>query len=222
MPGEGALLMAIEKINRINNVAAPATVSNTSKNLQTQLMMKQQNLNKLANDSKLGADEKEKKLQELQKEIEELKRRLAQMRRNQEEAEKAAKAKQTQDIDLEKAAETESQKEENNTSAVEKTEEVKKERVELSAKEVQEMLDTKFELKQEMIQQGAEYDKQNTIRVLSSEIKQDEIYGTNTTSKEAELKELQTKENFWVEAQNEAKQPEVTPLINPDMKVILE
>lgn len=217
--------MAIGRIERISSATPSTAVSNVtsaSKNLQNQILMKQQNLKKLSNDSQLSVDEKEKQRQELQKEIEELKRKLEQMRLKQEEAEKSEEAKQKKEVEVEKASETKTEKEENNASAVHKSEEDKREAMELSANEVQKMLDTNLFLKEEMIQQGVEYDQKNTVRILSSEIRQDELYGFDTTSKEEQLKELQEKENFWVEAKNEDNQSEVPPLINPDMQVVIK
>lgn len=217
--------MAIGKIERISSVTPSTSVSsvnNASKNLQNQLLLKQQDLKKLSTDSNLSIDEKEKLRQQLQKEIEELKRKLEQMRLKQEETEKAEEAKQKKEVELEKTSKTQEEKEETNATAVLKSEEDKKEAIELSVDEVQKMLDTKLFLKDEMVQQGVEYDKKNTVRILSSEIKQDEIHGSDTSSKKEELKELQEKENFWMDAQYKDKESEIPPLINPDMQVIIE
>ena len=89
--------MAIEKISRVNSITAPTSMSNVasaSKNLQSQLLIKQQNLKKLSTNADLSTEEKEKQRRELQKEIEELKRKLEQMRLKQEETEKAKEAKE--------------------------------------------------------------------------------------------------------------------------------
>ena len=217
--------MAIGKIERINATTpstAVSSVTSASKNLQSQILMKQQNLKKLSTDSNLSIDEKEKQRQKLQKEIEELKRKLEQMRLKQEETEKAKEAEEQKEVEMEKVSETKTEKEENYTFAVDKSEEHKKEVVELTADEVQKILDTNLFLKEEMVQQGVEYDQKNTVRILSSEIRQDEIHGSDTTEKEEELKELQKKENFWVEAKNNEKQPEKQPIVSPDMQVVIE
>lgn len=217
--------MAIGRIERINNTTpstAVSSVTSASKNLQNQLLMKQQNLKKLSTDSSLSIDEKEKQQQELQKEIEELKRKLEQMRLKQEETEKTEEAKQ-KEIDLEKASESKEEKEENNTYAVHESEEDKRERIEFSADEAQKILDKNLFLKEEMVQQGVEYDQQNNVRILTAEIKQDEIRGLDTSEKEEELKELQKKENFWVESKNKNQQQEQEkqPIVSPDMQVII-
>ena len=217
--------MAIGRIERINNTTPTSnvtSVSSASKNLQNQLLMKQQNLKKLSTDSNLSVDEREKQRMELQKEIEELKRKLEQMRLKQEEQEKSKAAEEKREIDLEKAEESKEEKEENNTSAVEKNEEHKKEVVELSANEVQKILDTNLFLKEEMVQQGVEYDHQNTVRILSSEIEQDELHGSDTTSKEEQLDELQRKENYWMDAKNKNQEQEKPKMIHPDMQVVID
>ena len=217
--------MAIGRIEPISNVTPSTTVTSVtsaSKNLQNQLLAKQQNLKKLSTDSSLSVDEKEKQRQELQKEIEELKRKLEQMRLKQEETQKAEEAKQKKEIELEKAAETQEEHKENEAIASSQMHEDKNEEIKLSANEVQKMLDTKLFLKEEMVQQGVDYDKQNTVRVLSSEIRQDEIHGSDTSEKKEELKELMREKNFWTDAKYKDKEPEVPPIISPDMQVIIE
>lgn len=217
--------MAIGRIEPISNVTPSTTVTSVtsaSKNLQNKLLMKQQNLKKLSSDSSLSIDEKEKQRQELQKEIEELKRKLEQMRLKQEETEKAEQAEQKKELDIERATETQEEKKENETTASYEMYEDKQNAIELSADEVQKMLDTNLLLKEDMIQQGAEYDQQNKVRVLSSEIRQDEIHGADASSKKEELKELREKENFWVEAKYKNKEPEVPPIVSPDMQVVIE
>ena len=217
--------MAIERIQRISNTApssAVSSVTSASKNLQSQLQMKQQTLKKISTDSHLSVDEKEKQRQELQKEIEALKRKLEQMRLKQEESEKTEKTEQRKEIDLEKVSKSETEKEENEKFAVDKSEEDKRETKELSADEVQKMLDTNLFLKEEMVQQGADYDHENVVRLLSSEIKQDEIHGSDTSDKKEELKELREKENFWVEAKNKNDEQNPPHLMHPDAQLVVE
>lgn len=216
--------MAIGKIEPIRSTTpstAVSSVASASKNLQNQILMKQQNLKKLSTDSSLSIDEKEKQRQELQKEIEELKRKLEQMRLKQEETKKAEEAKEQKDIEIKEASETQTEKQENHDSAVEASEEHKRETVELSANEVQKMLDTNFVLKEEMVQQGAAYDRENTVRVLSSEIKQDELYGTDTSAKEERLDVIQDKGHFFTDAKYKNKTLENPSLIHLDAQVVI-
>lgn len=220
--------MAIAKVGKISNITPPKAVSNitnASKTLQSQLQMKQQTLKKLSSDSSLSIDEKEKQRQELQKEIEALEHKLEQMRLKQEEEKKAEQAKQKEEVALEEVTKEEEEKENNETTAIKDNEKKKAEIKELSVDEVHKMLDKNLQLKEEMVQQGVEYDQQNTVRVLSSEIRQNELLGTNTETKEAQLEEMQKKENFWLDAKNKEnakKQQEAPPLINPDMQVAIE
>lgn len=216
--------MAIGRIEPIRSTTpstAVSSVASASKNLQNQILIKQQNLKKLSTDSSLSIDEKEKQRQELQKEIEELKRKLEQMRLKQEETKKAEESKKRKDLEIEEASETQTEKQENHTSAVEESEEHKHEMTELSANEVQKMLDTNFVLKEEMVQQGAAYDRENTVRILSSEIKQDELYGTDTSAKEERLDTIRDKGSFWTDAKYKAQEPETPPLIHPDVQVVI-
>ncbi|MBQ6843554.1 MAG: FlxA-like family protein [Agathobacter sp.] len=218
--------MAIGKIQPIKSTApitSVSSVTSASKTLQNQLQLKQQTLKKLSNDSNLTIDEKEKERQELQKEIEALKRKLEQMRLKQEEAQKSEKAEQKKETELEKVSKTQTEKEENNATAVQKSEEHKKETIEISAEDAQKILDTNLFLKEEMVQQGVEYDQQNNVRVLTAEIKLDEIHGEDTSEKKEQLKELQEKENFWLDAKNnKEKEQKPQPLISPDMQVVIQ
>ena len=217
--------MAIGRIERISNTTPSTAVSNvtsTTKNLQNQLLMKQQNLKKLSSDSSLSVDEQEKQRQELQKEIEELKRKLEQMRLKQEEEKKAEAAEEKKEIDLEKVTESQKEKEENNTFAVEQNEDHKKEVAELSADEVQKMMDTNLFLKEELVQQGVEYDQKNLVRVISGEVKQDELRGLDTAKKEEEMEDILDKQKFWIDAKNKEQKQEEPTIVHPDMQVVLE
>ncbi len=222
---KGGITMAIGKIEPIKSTTPTTSVSSVtsaSKSLQNQIQMKQQTLKKLSNDSSLSINEKEKERQELEKEIEALKRKLEQIHLKQEETQKIQETEQKREVELENVSETQTEKEENNSTAVQKSEEHKKETIEISAEEAQKILDTNLFLKEEMVQQGAEYDQQNNVRVLTAEIKLDELHGEDTTSKEEQLKELQEKENFWLDAKNKDTKQEPQPLVHPDMQVIIQ
>lgn len=211
--------MAIEKVNQISNSATSNAVSNNTavnKNLQTQLMVKQQNLKQLSTDAQLSVEEKEKQRRELQKEIEELKRKLEQMKQRAEKQE--AKEMKVQEK-IEKVSE---EKEDGREVPVaEKSEESEKQYIPVSTEEVQKMLQYDLFLKEEMVQQGAAYDKENRVRVLSSEINQDEMRGFDTSVKEEQLKDVYKKENFWIDAKMRLKDQEKAEKVEPDMKVVI-
>lgn len=220
--------MAIESIQRISMAAPSNAISSTttaSKTLQSQLQMKQQSLKKLSNDASLSAEEKAKQEQAYKKEIEMLKRKLEQLRQKQEEEKSAEKAKENKEVKTKEVDKTEAEKEVTDKTSEEKAiqqdQEHKTEIKELSLDDVKEILDNNFTLKETMIEQGAAYDKENYVRQLTSEINQDQLLGSDTTSKEAELEKLLTQENHWQNAKAKQTQSaqEPAPLIHPDVQV---
>jgi len=208
--------MAIGKVNRVNSYAtstATSNIANTSKNLQTQLLTKQQNLKKLSTDSGVRIEEKEKQRQELEREIEELERRIKQLQLKKE-TEKVEKEVELND-------EVEEVRKENNmdVSTSEAKDKEPKEISSLSAEDAQKILHHNYFLKDTMVEQGVTYDKENKMRILSAEIKQDEMRGFDTTSKKEKLEAMREDENFWADAKNEKQ--DSSSIINPDAQVII-
>ena len=210
--------------NQINSapVTNATTSTNTSKNIQTQISAKQQHLDRLASDSKLDAQEKEKKRREIQKEIDELNRKLELARMEQEkEDKKAAKEQQKEedqtvqrrtriktksedeanrisnkaDSDKEKAA----AKKEIRASEMLEVDAEKRKQMDIAIEDVQKMLTADYQLQKELTQKHVDSQIESTVRILKSEIRQDEFLETDTSQKEAELEALKTKENFWTE-----------------------
>ena len=206
--------MSIGKVERVSPVTSSNAVSaihNTSKNLQNQIQTKEQNLNRLSTDSKLSREEKEKKRQELQKEIEELNRKLELMRLKQEEAEKKEKTEQEKETARKEEIEGETTTDKFSLESLSPLEVTKSENEEetqkdMSVQDAQNMLHQNFNLRNDLIENSTDFDKQNTIRILKTEIQQDELRGQDTDSKKEDLQELREKENFWIEARNEAYQ----------------
>ncbi len=218
--------MAIARVSRITQSAPTLAVSsatNTNKTLQSQLQMKQQTLNKLSNNSSMNAAEKEKERQKLEAEIEELKRKLELLRQKQEEAqkEKISEIKENSPVQNVSETQNETKRTEEDSTSKSQSKEHKSEPVEMSSKEIHQMLDRNFTLKEDMVQQGVAYDKENYVRKLTSEIRQDKLYGLDTSAKEKELEDLQKQDNLWAEATNKNNIPENQPLINPDVQVII-
>lgn len=197
--------MNIGKVSQINSVTptnAVSSITNRTKNIQNQIMSKEQNLNRLSTDSQLSMEEKAKKRQELQKEIAELNRKLELMRAEQEEAEKKAEMKKEQE-ELLKEESLEKTSDSKASGDPSKTEKDKTKQEDLSIQDVQKMLSTNMTLRNDLIENSANYDKENTVRVLKAEIKLDELHGADTKSKKEELSELREKENFWIQAKYE-------------------
>ena len=218
--------MNIGKItsNQINPapITNATTATSNSKNIQTQISAKQQHLDRLTSDSKLNAQEKEKKRREIQKEIDELNRKLELARMEQEKNDQRLAKEQQKEKELttQRLAkiETKSKDEDKRISnkadsdkdkaiikkqiqAAEITEaEVEKQqRADMAIEDVQKMLTADYELQKELTQKHVDAQFENTERVLKSEIRQDALLETDTSQKEAELEALQTKENFWTE-----------------------
>lgn len=214
--------MAVGKVGRINNISGTTQVSNissTSKNLQSQLLAKQQNLKKLSTDSSLSLEEKEKQRQKLEKEIEELKRRLEKMRLEAKEAEKTEE--EIEKVESEKKVEeTKEEKEVGKTDFMKKEEEHKIQE-QIPVEDVQKILHHNLYLKDEMVEQGVAYDKENTIRLISSEMNQDELRGLDTSSKEEQVKEIREKEIFWEDVKKEKTTEQKAPIVSPDMQVVI-
>ena len=215
------------------------TVTDNSKNLQNQLTTKQQHLNRLTSDSKLSDSEKEKKRQEIQKEIDDLNRKLELARLKKEEAEKEAAIKQ-QKADAKKAdllaqansktsnisrtAEESSVDKSSKPStedvstkeppvdATSSTEEEKSKRIDMPIEDVQKMLTADYELQKELNQKHVDEHIDATVNKINAEIKQDTSRDVDTSSKEAEIEAIRTKENFWTAEANkqidEPKEPE--------------
>ena len=228
--------MAINPVEKINSVTATAPVQNTptqNKSLESEIAVKQQRLKKVSSDEDMTASEKEQKRREIQKEIDELNRKL----REEEAKKKEAAAEAAQKEAQEEAIKKEELQKKLNPEATEKTqpsdtsEEVEK-HVDMPVKDIQQMLSADYLIQKEQIQKQVDMELQNTIQVLKSEINQDKLYGTDTTKKEAELKTLQEKENFWTKASTEANekqqqtdsqtQSQVQTTINTNAKVVID
>ena len=218
--------MAIESIQRISMAAPSSAVTSlttASKTLQSQLQLKQQNLKNLSNDASLSLEEKAKQEQAYKAEIEMLKRKLEQLRQKQKEEKTSEKAEENREIETKELDKTQAEKDQTNKTseekAVQQDNQHKQEIKELSLDEVQKILDDNFTLKEAMIEQGVAYDKENYVRRLSAEINQDELLGSDTSAKEAELKKLLTQEDHWQNAKMKQTMEEPAALIHPDVQV---
>lgn len=207
--------------NQVNPIPVTNTTTATSnsKNIQNQITSKQQHLSRLSSDAKLNAQEKEKKRREIQKEIDELNRKLELARMKQEEADKKA-AKEHQKADAQKEqliteindkstettklysdkTKTEKVSDEKQTNEAKEIETEKKQKqIDMAIEDVQKMLSADYELQKELSQKHVDDQIDSTVKVIKSEIKQDQFYETDTSHKEAELETIQAKENFWTE-----------------------
>ena len=217
--------VTMNKVSPAPPASSVTTASNNghTKNIQSQITSKQQHLKQISSDNTITATEKEEKRRELQREIDELNRKLEFKKQEQKEkAEEAAKKQEQADArkaeilkKTSSAPETKedqsqlSEKESETGKATEarqkaqKTDSLKDEekKADMSVKEIQQMLSADYLIQKDLVQEQVDAKVENTIQVLESEIRQDKMYGTDTTKKEADLDTLQNKENFWSEAQ---------------------
>lgn len=194
--------MPLDTVNRVMPSASSTSItgsSDASKNLQNQIMSKEQNLSKISNDASLDAKEKAKKRQELQREIEELNRKLELIRIRQEENEKAAKAKATKaDMIKEQSSVNSDDNERADIYAEDKVSKPVLDKADIDA--IKNVLSSNLILQDELIQQNISTDKENTTRIMQSEIRQDVLYGNDTAKQKEDMYNTITKDDFLIEA----------------------
>lgn len=194
--------MPLDTVNRVMPSASSTSItgsSDASKNLQNQIMSKEQNLSKISNDASLDAKEKAKKRQELQREIEELNRKLELIRIRQEENEKAAKAKAAKaDMIKEQSSVNSDDNERADIYAEAKVSKPVPDKADIDA--IKNVLSSNLILQDELIQQNISTDKENTTRIMQSEIRQDVLYGNDTAKQKEDMYNTITKDDFLIEA----------------------
>ena len=201
---KGGLYMPLDTVNRVmptSSIAPTSGASDASKNLQNQIMSKEQNLSKISNDTTLDAREKAKKRQELQREIEELNRKLELMRIRQEENEKAAKAKAAR-ADVLKEESVKQTEDKEVSDAITENEISNPHPETITVDDVKSILSSNLILQDELIQQKVNVGRETTERIMQSEIHQDALYGNDTAAQKEELYNTITKDDFLIEAVN--------------------
>lgn len=197
--------MQLESINRIVPSAPVSGTSDSGRNLQNQLISKEQNLSQISNDASLDAREKAKRRLELQREIEELNRKLELMRIRQEEKEKSAKAKDTKSeiIKEQLSADTDNNKQ-TEFSQNDKTSKPLHDTKDIDVmKDVTtNILSSNLILQDELMQQSVNMKTNNTKRIIQSEIRQDALYGNDTAEQKEEMYDTITKNDFLIETVN--------------------
>ena len=176
----------------LNITSATVSLTDTeTKSIQNQITGKQQSLNRLSSDSEMSAEEKAKERQEIQKQIAELNRKLRMLRMEKKEEVKESEKEQEQ-----KAALKDEQIEEVSQNESAKSIKEQQEKPNSLSQNIQKMLEVGTLLQKERVQQTAEHKKELTKEILETEIKQDELYGTDTSFKKEQLSSLMKKEPF--------------------------
>ena len=176
----------------LNITSAPVSLTDTeTKSIQNQITGKQQNLNRLSSDSEMSAEEKAKERQEIQKQIAELNRKLRMLRMEKKEEAKESEKEQEQKTAL-KDERTEEVTEDESAKGIEK----QQEKPNSLPQNIQKMLESGTLLQKERIQQTTDHKKELTEEILETEIKLDELYGTDTSAKREQLSSLMKKDFF--------------------------
>ncbi len=176
----------------LNITSATVSLTDTeTKSIQNQITGKQQSLNRLSSDSEMSAEEKAKERQEIQKQIAELNRKLRMLRMEKKEEVKESEKEQEQ-----KAALKDEQIEEVSQNESAKSIKEQQEKPNSLSQNIQKMLEVGTLLQKERVQQTAEHKKELTKEILETEIKLDELYGTDTSAKKEQLSSLMKKEPF--------------------------
>lgn len=201
----------------LNITSAPVSLTDTeTKSIQNQITGKQQNLNRLSSDSEMSAEEKAKERQEIQKQIAELNRKLRMLRMEKKEEAKESEKEQEQKIAL-KDERTEEVTEDESAKGIE----TQQEKPNSLPQNIQKMLESGTLLQKERIQQTTDHKKELTEEILETEIKLDELYGTDTSAKREQLSSLMKKDFFDYEIDEKE---DAQPLLgkNSKTKIIIK
>lgn len=176
----------------LNITSASVSLTDTeAKSIQNQITGKQQSLNRLSSDSEMSAEEKAKERQEIQKQIAELNRKLRMLRMEKKEEAKESGKEQKQKADLK-----DERIEEASQNDVTKGIKEQQEKSNILPQNIQKMLEVGTLLQKERIQQTTDHKKELTEEILETEIKLDELYGTDTSAKKEQLSSLIKKASF--------------------------
>lgn len=224
-------MMMINNVSMNNtnlNVTSSTSVTSSSeaKALQSQLAGKQQNLNRLSSDSEMTAADKEKERRKIQREIAELNRKLQQERMEEKEkAKEAAKEQSKKKVIREELLEQENSVEhkEDQTNKGDLPSDKKEEKTVnpgLPVVTIKNVLTAATDINLETVQENIAQQAENRQNILATEIRSDELYGTDTTSKKEELSDMRKQQPIRIESIGQ--QPEqVTPSLDFGSKIII-
>ena len=224
-------MMMINNVSMNNtnlNVTSSTSVTSSSeaKALQSQLAGKQQNLNRLSSDSEMTAADKEKERRKIQREIAELNRKLQQERMEEKEkAKEAAKEQSKKKVIREELLEQENSVEhkEDQTNKGDLPSDKKEEKTVnpgLPVVTIKNVLTAATDINLETVQENIAQQAENRQNILATEIRSDELYGTDTTSKKEERSDMRKQQPIRIESIGQ--QPEqVTPSLDFGSKIII-
>lgn len=197
-----------------------------SKALQTQITGKQQSLNKLTSDAEMTVSEKEKERRKINQEIAELNRKLRQERlkeqednkelQKEQEKKKVIKEEALQKLNSKKEDAPASSSESQDDTAHEDTSAV----TDIPVVTLKNVLSADSAIKLSKVEEQVSRNMDGRQDILAAEIKSDELYGTDTSSKKEELSNLRRKEPFQIESLHKEEDTSV-PTMDLGAKIII-
>ncbi len=221
-------MMTINNVstNPISVTSGTGVASAESKALQTQITGKQQSLNKLTSDAEIPVSDKEKERRKIKQEIAELNRKLRQERlKEQEDTRELKKEQEKKKIIKEELLQkmnndtNEDNSNSTNPRSVDKQEEdpVSNDIPVVTLKNV---LSADSAIRLSNVEEQVSRNMNNKQDILASEIKSDELYGMDTTSKKEELSAMRRKTPFQIESLHKKEDTSV-PSMDLGAKIII-
>lgn len=221
-------MMTINNVstNSISSVSGTGVASTESRILQTQIIGKQQSLNKLTSDAEMTASDKEKERRKIKQEIAELNRKLRQEHLKEQKDNKELKKEQEKKkvIKEELLQELNPKKEDTSTDSSESQKDSGREDT-LTATDIpvvtlKNILSTDSAIKLSKVEEQASRNMDGRQDILSAEINSDELYGTDTSSKKEALSKLRRREPFQIESLHKKEYTSI-PTMDLGSKIII-
>ena len=212
----------------INTVSTNSlsVASAESKTLQTQIAGKQQSLNKLTSDAKMTVSEKEKERRKIKQEIAELNRKLRQEQLKEQEDSRELKKEQEKKkiIKEELLQELNPKKEDTSASSSESQEDTAQEdtsaTTDIPVVTLKNVLSADSSIKLSKVEEQVSRNADGRQDILAAEIKSDELYGMDTSSKQKELSAMRRHKPFMIESLHK-KEDSSVPTMDLGAKIII-
>lgn len=212
----------------INTVSTNSlsVASAESKTLQTQIAGKQQSLNKLTSDAKMTVSEKEKERRKIKQEIAELNRKLRQEQLKEQEDSRELKKEQEKKkiIKEELLQELNPKKEDTSASSSESQEDIAQEdtsaTTDIPVVTLKNVLSADSAIKLSKVEEQVSRNADGRQDILAAEIKSDELYGMDTSSKQEELSAMRRHKPFMIESLHK-KEDSSVPTMDLGAKIII-
>lgn len=214
----------------INTVSTNSlsVASAESKTLQTQIAGKQQSLNKLTSDAEMTVSEKEKERRKINQEIAELNRKLRQEQLKEKEDSRELKKEQEKKKIIKEELLQELNPKKENTSASASSSESQKDSgredtssvTDIPVVTLKNVLSADSAIKLSKVEEQVSRNADGRQDILAAEIKSDELYGMDTSSKQEELSAMRRHKPFMIESLHK-KEDSSVPTMDLGSKIII-